>query len=412
MNIRLTKSFYGWIIVTVAALVAFSSGPGQSYTFSVFIDSMIAEFNLSRTDISGLYAIGTGISAAMVMVVSRLADKYGPKAMIIVTVSCLTLSCMGMAFVTGGISFFLAFAGLRAFGQGSIPINATLITAQWFVRMRGRAMAVMGLGFASSMAFMPILARALIDNLSWRVAYVVIGILIWMVVVPVSAYFLRNTPEEMNLYPDGSASPPEGEIVPDHIVISDRRKVLTSVTFWGLAVPLSVPGFVSTALVFHQSAIFVERGMSLTMAASVFLPISASALAASILSGFLVDKIGPRTLFYISTTILLTSICAISIAQSLQVAIVYAVILGASNGTGQIVSNVLWAHYYGRQGLGRIQGSASMVMIAASAIGPLPLAIMHAITGRFTEGILLMCALPISAVIIMAAVKTDNIQRT
>ena len=145
MNIRRSKPFYGWVIVTVAALVAFSSGPGQSYTFSVFIDSMIDEFNLSRTDISGLYAIGTGISAAMVMVVSRLADKFGPKAMIMITVSCLTLSCMGMAFVTGSISFFLAFAALRAFGQGSVPINATLITAQWFVRMRGRAMAIMGL---------------------------------------------------------------------------------------------------------------------------------------------------------------------------------------------------------------------------------------------------------------------------
>ena len=91
-------------------------------------------------------------------------------------------------------------------------------------------------------------------------------------------------------------------------------------------------------------------------------------------------------------------------------AIVYAVILGASNGTGQIVSNVLWAFYYGRHGLGRIQGSANMIMIAASAIGPLPLAIMHSITGRFTEGILLMCALPIAAAIIMATVKTDNLQ--
>lgn len=410
MNIRRSKPFYGWVIVVVAALVAFSSGPGQSYTFSVFIDSMIAEFNLSRTDISGLYAIGTGISAAMVMIVSRLADKFGPKAMIIITVSCLTLSCMGMAFVTGSISFFLAFAALRAFGQGSVPINATLITAQWFVRMRGRAMAIMGLGFASSMALMPILARALIDNLSWRMAYVVIGILIWMIVVPAAAYFLHNTPEQINLYPDGSSKPPEGEMESGHVGINDHRKVLTSVTFWGLAIPLSVPGFVSTALVFHQSAIFVERGMSLTMAASVFLPISASALIASILSGFLVDRIGPRTLFYISTTVLLTSICAISIAQSIQVAIVYAVILGASNGTGQIVSNVLWAYYYGRHGLGRIQGSANMIMIAASAIGPLPLAIMHSITGRFTEGILLMCALPIAAAIIMATVKTDNLQ--
>ena len=79
------KPFYGWIVVGVAALVAFSSGPGQSYTFSVFIDSMMLDSGLSRTDLSTLYAVGTGLSAGVVMVVSRLADKFGPRLMIVLT---------------------------------------------------------------------------------------------------------------------------------------------------------------------------------------------------------------------------------------------------------------------------------------------------------------------------------------
>ncbi len=401
--------FYGWIIVGIASLVAFSSGPGQSYTFSVFIDSMIADSGLSRTDISVLYAVGTGISAATVMIVSRMADKFGPRMMVVITVTCLTLTCIGMGFATWWLAFFVAFMALRAFGQGSIPINATLLTAQWFVRIRGRAMAVMLLGFSFSMALMPILSRTLIDGLGWRMAYVFLGVFIWLLVVPVAMIFLRNTPEEMGLYPDGSVDSPEEDTVLN-IVGDDRRKILTSTTFWGLALPLSTPSFVSTALVFHQAAIFSELGMSATVAAAAFLPLSISAVVASVSSGFIADRFGPKRLFYVAMILLVTSIVVIGFVDSLPLALLYSVILGTSNGTGQLVSNVLWAHYYGRHRLGRVQGSANMIMIAASALGPLPLAMAQGFMGEFGTGIMLMGVLPICAVVVMSLVNTDHIK--
>ena len=53
------RFFYGWVIVVVGALVAFSSGPGQSFVFSIFIDSMIEETGFSRSELSGLYMVST-----------------------------------------------------------------------------------------------------------------------------------------------------------------------------------------------------------------------------------------------------------------------------------------------------------------------------------------------------------------
>ena len=391
--------------------MAFSSGPGQSYTFSVFIDPMIVDLGLSRTDISVLYAVGTGFSATLVIIVSRLADKFGPKIMIVLTATCLSLACVGMAFAAGGLAFFTAFAALRAFGQGSTTINATLITAQWFVRMRGRAMAVMGLGFAGSMAFMPILSRILIDGVGWRVAYVFLGVFIWLLVVPISIVLLRNTPEEIGLHTDGDETHTEREMGSYNIVEKDNRKVLTSPTFWGLALPLATPSFVSTALIFHQIAIFLERGISSTIAAAAFLPISVSAVFASLLSGFLVDRVGPRKLFYASMAVLVLGIAILGFGETSDWALLYAVMLGASNGSGQIVSNVLWAHYYGRRKLGRVQGSANMVTIAGSALGPLPLAISQGLTGGFVVGILLMGVLPVCAVLALSLVNTNNIEQ-
>jgi MFS family permease len=314
-----------------------------------------------------------------------------------------------MSVAVGSISFFMTFAALRALGQGSLAINATLVTAQWFVANRGKAMALMGLGFAASMAFMPILSQNLIDRFGWRETYAVLGILVWILVVPSVTLLLRDTPEEMGLYPDGDDKPPESEIYSQKPDEQDRRRVLTSVIFWGLAIPLCTSPFVSTALMFHQVAIFSEKGFSSGIAAGIFIPLSISSLGSSMIAGAISDQIGPKKLFYISMSMLLLAMITINTLESSLMPLIYSIILGASNGAGRIVTSVIWADIYGRYKLGRIQGSATMVMMTASAIGPLPLAVIGNATGNFTSGILLMCILPILAMAIITLAKTEVI---
>jgi MFS-type transporter involved in bile tolerance (Atg22 family) len=59
---------------------------------------------------------------------------------------------------------------------------------------------------------------------------------------------------------------------------------------------------------------------------------------------------------------------------------------------------VIWAHCYGRFGLGKVQGSAMMVGITGSAIGPLPLALFHRMTGDYNFGIIVMATLPLLSI--------------
>ncbi len=71
------RPFYGWAVVLVAMLATFCSGPGQSFVFSVFVDPILADTGISRVYLSTLYAFGTAVSAAMVVLVARLADRFG-----------------------------------------------------------------------------------------------------------------------------------------------------------------------------------------------------------------------------------------------------------------------------------------------------------------------------------------------
>lgn len=403
------RPFYGWAIVAVGTLVAFSSGPGQSYGFSVFLDSIIEATGFSRTGVSMLYAVGTGVSAVLVVFVSRLADRYGPRIMMIVVAALMGVACFGMAAATGAFTLFLAFAALRALGQGSLPVNATLLAASWFVRYRGRAMAIIGLGFAASNALIPPVARILIEWIGWRGAYMVLGVMVWMLVIPAALLVVRDRPEDVGLHPDGADEAPVVEQpTRGSGGRTGDRKVLTSLDFWRLAIPMSTPSFVVTALVFHQVSIFDERGLSASLAAGVFVAYAIASAGTSVLAGILVDRLGPKTVFLGNLTLLLVAVVSLQLVRSPAMAVVYAAILGASGGVQSVISGVTWAHYYGREGLGKVQGSAMMVSISAAALGPLPLAALQGWSGSYTVGVIAMAGM-VAASLAMVAAHTPRV---
>lgn len=376
--------------------MVFSSGPGQSYVFSIFIDSIIEDTGLSRPGISVLYMASTGMSAVLVAIVSRLADRYGPKTMLVAVGLGFGAACFGMATATNILLFYIAFASLRALGQGSLNINSILLVNQWFVSRRGRAIAMMGLGAVLSSAIFPPFARFLIVNIGWREAYGVIGAVAIVLIIPVTLLVVRNRPEDMGMFPDGSPEPLVSETRQAMSGVRKDTRVYSSINFWLLALSLGTPGLVSTALVFHQTSIFEEKGLSATLAAGVFVIFSGSSAVSSLLAGFAVDRIGPKALYAISMVSLL-------VALVLVVAVVYVLVMGVAGGAHHIVQGVIWAHYYGRHGLGRVQGSAMTINFCASAVGPLPLAIFHDLTGTYTVGMLVMMALPVLS--ILALVK-------
>ncbi|GEP88112.1 MULTISPECIES: hypothetical protein [Staphylococcus] len=75
-----TKNFYyGWVIVFIAGLTVFFSGPGQTYSNAAFIDEYIQTFGWSRTEVSSIYSIATLIAGFTMIIVGCFIDKFGQK---------------------------------------------------------------------------------------------------------------------------------------------------------------------------------------------------------------------------------------------------------------------------------------------------------------------------------------------
>ncbi len=386
--------------MVVATLATFCSGPGQSFVFSVFVDPILADTGLSRVYLSTLYAFGTGVSAIMVVVVARLVDRFGARLMLAGIALALGVACFGMSTAAGPVALFFGFAAMRALGQGSLPVTANILTAQWFVARRGRAMAVVVLGLAASNAVLPPLTQSFIGTFDWRTAYVVLGVMVWVLLIPASVLIVRNRPEAVGLYPDGSPEPvpePSGESQEER----GSWEAVSSLNFWLLAVPLAAVPFVATALVFHQISILGEQGLSAAAAAGIFVPFAVASAAVTPLSGLLTERMGPRVPLYISMALLLVAILGLQLVSSPPTAIVYAAVIGSGGGFHGVVAGVAWAHYYGRRGLGKVQGPATMVMISAAALAPLPLAALRQFSGDYVLGLFVMASVPVLCTIML-----------
>ncbi|MBT7667068.1 MAG: MFS transporter, partial [Rhodospirillaceae bacterium] len=193
------RVFYGWVIVAVAALGIFVSGPGQSHTFSVFLVHIQADLNISATSLSSAYAFATLIAAFGLPYMGRLVDRLGPRRMLVVVTLLLGLACIAFGAAAGFLWLAVGFAALRFLGQGSLMLNCSNLISHWFDRRRGFALSLMALGFSVSMAVHPPLSQWLIDMVGWRQAWFWLGASTWILLLPPVLFLLHNKPEDIGL---------------------------------------------------------------------------------------------------------------------------------------------------------------------------------------------------------------------
>ena len=83
----------------------------------------------------------------------------------------------------------------------------------------------------------------------------------------------------------------------------------------------------------------------------------------------------------------------------------FAVSLGAGQGTFMAVRSTIWVRYYGRPHLGKIQGTLTTVEVAASSMGPLVMGATHDLWGSYND-ILVVFALLTAPMIVVTLFAT------
>jgi len=381
-------------IVVLGFLAMFASSPGQSYWLSLFVDDMIAGTGLSRTGFSVVYAGATVFSAAMVLAVGAAFDRRGAAPTWAAVALGLAAGSLLMSFATGALVALVALGLLRAFGQGSFPLVATLLVARTFSGWRGRALAVSHLGATLAAAALPPLAAGLLAAFGWRTSLQVTAAVVLVAVLPLALAVAWASP---GAAPSRPATRPR-RLRPGAALAARVRRFPWRDGGGVLLAVLCAAPLISTAAVFHATSLLGASGVSLAGAAGALSVMALGGAAGAVLGGTLVDRAGVRASLVAMSALLVLGVGLLMIAVPAAGIAAFAVlgVAGGVNGTG---SGAAWARTFGTERLGELQGVAEAGRIAAAALGPLPLAVAHQLTGAYTAGLLALGALALACAV-------------
>ena len=406
------KYFPGTTMIGIAAMTQYLSAPGQSFSIAIFKDPMRATLGLTETQYSLAYAAATIISACLLPFVGRLLDYWGARILLPAVAAGLALACFFMSQIETLSGLYVGFSLVRSLGQGALTLISVWMVGEWFEQKRGRATALAGFGSAFSVMTVPLINSWLITHYGWQNGWVFHAVAVAVCLILPGIFIVRNRPEDLGLHPDGidpnQEPEPEldedgnpkkikGPLITATIESWTVRQVLRDPTFWKLLSVITTHALVGTGLVFHQIALLGSHGVPFNWAIRMM---SFQAICATLLmfpAGWITDRLPSRYILFFSMLCLSLANLIVLTMPAVWMVVVYTFLLGMTGSIFRSTATVVWINYYGRMNQGAVRGVAWSMMILASALGPLPVAMSIDFFGSYNPVLILFTIMPLIA---------------
>lgn len=327
---RLTdRVFYGWVVVVVFLVIGITLY-GIHFSFGVFFKSIEAEFNLTRTATSAIVSANMLLAGLCSLLAGWALDRYGPRRVVLLMAVFTGLSLVLTSLTNSLWQLFITYSLLLAMGTGPLYVVPMSIVSRWFDKKRGLALGLSSMGIGLGTMIMTPFATYLITNYNWHTAYLVIGLIAWIIVAPLSR-FLKKGPAEIGTLPNGagrtdSAVPAEGAATA--AVKSSLLSIIRSRNFW----LITFIHFFFAACVFfvfsHLVPHITDIGFTPIEAALVISLLGAASIPGRLFMGIASDRIGRKVTPIICTLFMVAAIAWLIWARDLWSLYLFAVVYG------------------------------------------------------------------------------------
>jgi cyanate permease len=286
---------------------------------------------------------------------------------------------LAMSVTTGVAAMFGLLVLSRGLGQSALSVVSVTMVGQWF---RGRLNLAMGIfSVALSVGFMtafPIIGAIVVSE-GWRTAWALIGWCLLPGLALIAWWLARRGPEECGLAWENTATPAAAEPT----VSMTWGEALRTPAFWVFALASSTYNLVASGVGLFNESILTERGFAAGTYHRSLVIVALLSLVGNFLGGWLAVRWSMNRLMALTMALLGMALCALPSLRTLAQVDAFSVVMGLTGGFVIVIFFSVWAQVFGRAHLGRIVGTAQMMTVLASAVGPLLLAQCHAATGSY-----------------------------
>lgn len=374
------RFYYGWVIVGVAAVAMVGTLPGRTQGLGLITEALLADLRIDRLAFAQMNLWATLLGSLCCIGVGRLQDQLGSRVMLTLVSALLGVVVLAMSITSSVAWMFVLLVFSRGLGQSALSVVSLAMVGQWFRRRLSLAMGIyavaLSIGF---MAAFPIVGGIVVAD-GWRVAWSGIGWCLLPGLAGLSWWLARRRPEECGIVLENDSA---ATAASDAVASFTWAQALRTPAFWVFALASSVYNLVASGIGLFNESILAERGFPSGIFHRSLVVCALLSLIGNFLGGWLASRWSMNRLMALTMALLAGALVAVPSLRTVAHVDAFAVVMGLAGGFVIVIFFSFWGEAFGRAHLGRIVGTAQMLTVLASALGPLLLAKCHAVTGSY-----------------------------
>lgn len=362
---------YHWAIVIACFILMASSVGITQNCFNLFSIEIMNELKFTASQVQVMNTIATLMTMVSALVVGTVFNKFSMRLAMPVYAICLTGGFFLYSTVNSLAQLYILSA-LVGFGRGGVAVvPCGLLMNNWFKEKRGFATGIALAGSTAGGFVFVRIANAIIASMDWRRAYMVLGVMAAVLIIPTVIFVIREKPEDKGLRPYGATEEDTASAVKAEFTGISRKKFLKTSAFWMLGITFFLISAINMGLQNNVSIyLTMQKGQTRELAADVASILLLSQVVGKILLGSIYDKKGVKFGSAYGCVVFLLSIVTIMLAGNKAFAIIFGVIVGLALSMTTCTPPLLTSLAVGRREYPSIYGLLNAFATAGVALGP------------------------------------------
>jgi MFS family permease len=409
------RFFYGWVVLA-AAFVIITMSIGTLFTLGVFLRPIEESMGWSRSGIGAIGLFNWIVMGAGGVVSGFVSDRLGTRRVVMVGAVLLGLGLVLSSYVQQVWQLYVTFGLLVGAGVSAFYVPLTVLAIKWFEGRRGMAAAVVSAGNGLGILALAPLSRWLISEFDWRVAFLVLGNLAWVVVLP-SAWLLRSPggqPSGRLPFSSSGLSNAGAQKWPPHSPSGgqpfqasgfDGRLPWATWPFWAIALTHFCCCAAHSGPLFHLVTHAMEQGVGKMAAASILGASGLTSIFGRIGTGIVADRVGAKRTLLSALSLQAVLIFLYLFAASAGALYAVSLAFGVAYGGAMPLYALVTREYFGERVLGTAYGGVFFISCIGMGLGSYAGGAIHDLLGTYQWLFLGSFAIGVMAVVLGMTLK-------
>jgi MFS family permease len=379
MKVQMSKSFkeressYGWVVVVTGFIITMIVY-GITSSLAVFFKPLVQSFQWGRGQISLIWAANWLTFGVLAIIIGPLIDRFGARKTMFTGACLFSLGILLSSQATSLWHLFLLFGMLGSVGLVSTLMPLVVTVTRWFDQRQGLALG-MAQSFNTGTFVISPLAALLVTNNGWQKAFLVLGGLALVTVVPLTI-FIRE-PQEI----DAAAAQERRVSYPSQDF--RLRQALGTRTFWSLKFMVLGCCVCHSFLLLHLVNYLTDQGIVMSRAAMLFGIMGLASAAGRIANGLCADRFGAKPA--IAGFLLVQGLGVLLFLRPDQLWLLYLgiIVWGMAMAGPMSCYPMLYRQYFGKRHLGMLMSGFYTAGGLGMALGGLLAGVLFDVTGGY-----------------------------